>query len=143
MAIDRRRFIELSAGILAGTTLASCAAATAVRVTPTAGEIRLGLAEFPQLGRAGGFLKLQPDGSPTPIYVLALDGGEFAALSPICTHLGCTVDVSGELLICPCHGSTYDQTGQVLRGPAERPLQRYPASVTSDSQLVIRMEGTA
>ena len=47
------------------------------------------------------------------------------ALSLVCTHLGCTVNVTPTELVCPCHGSVYDRTGRVLKGPATRPLPRY------------------
>ena len=51
-------------------------------------------------------------------------GEEVYALSLVCTHLGCTVQVSGERLSCPCHGSLFDLRGNVLQGPADRPLKR-------------------
>jgi nitrite reductase/ring-hydroxylating ferredoxin subunit len=47
-----------------------------------------------------------------------------AAFSAICTHMGCTVNVDGAVLVCPCHGSRYDAlTGAVTRGPAVRNLE--------------------
>lgn len=49
---------------------------------------------------------------------------EIYALSLICTHLGCTVNVTPDQLICPCHGSIFDRDGQVLEGPSNRPLER-------------------
>ncbi|OGU08004.1 MAG: cytochrome B6 [Geobacteraceae bacterium GWC2_58_44] len=47
------------------------------------------------------------------------------ALSLVCTHLGCTVNVTPTELICPCHGSSFDRQGAVLKGPADRQLLRY------------------
>ena len=52
------------------------------------------------------------------------DQGEVYALDLVCTHLGCTVSVTPNEWICPCHGSAFDRRGQVLRGPADRPLRR-------------------
>lgn len=55
---------------------------------------------------------------------LIRDRDELYALSLVCTHLGCTVTVLPERLICPCHGSSFDRNGQVLEGPARQALKR-------------------
>ena len=46
------------------------------------------------------------------------------ALNAVCTHLGCVVpwNVAENKFMCPCHGSQYDTTGKVIRGPAPRSL---------------------
>jgi nitrite reductase/ring-hydroxylating ferredoxin subunit len=43
-----------------------------------------------------------------------------------CTHLGCrpVLEASGKELVCPCHRSRFNLQGEVLRGPAVRPLKR-------------------
>jgi Rieske Fe-S protein len=61
--------------------------------------------------------------------------GEFKAFSAVCTHMGCTVNqISGGKIECPCHGSEYSvATGDVLRGPAPRPLAVKQIKVSGDS----------
>jgi cytochrome b6-f complex iron-sulfur subunit len=59
---------------------------------------------------------------------LLRDGSGIYALSLVCTHLGCTVVVSAGELACPCHGSIFDRQGAVLKGPADRALQRLQVS---------------
>ena len=56
-------------------------------------------------------------------YVVGGQGGVYA-LSAVCTHLGCiTRFVSDEgVIACPCHGSRFDLEGNVIHGPAPRPL---------------------
>jgi cytochrome b6-f complex iron-sulfur subunit len=56
---------------------------------------------------------------------LMREGDAVYALSLVCTHLGCTVNVTPTELICPCHGSSFDRQGRVLKGPADRQLSRY------------------
>ncbi|WP_022850883.1 ubiquinol-cytochrome c reductase iron-sulfur subunit [Limisalsivibrio acetivorans] len=54
--------------------------------------------------------------------------GEIRAVSLTCTHLGCTVALSGDRFVCPCHGSIFTLNGDVLKGPAQRPLDEYPVT---------------
>ena len=57
---------------------------------------------------------------------LYLSGKVVTAHSTVCTHMGCTVGAAGKQLDCPCHGSVFDaQTGAVVNGPAQSPLQSY------------------
>jgi Rieske Fe-S protein len=144
--INRRDFMRHASGALSATPLAallaSCAALAARVVPVTDGRLHLALAHYPELETIGGALKLVPSGFESPVYVLTLGKEQYAALSPICTHLGCTVEIQGSRIVCPCHGSTYDREGRVLQGPAERALTRYPASI-EEGVLVINLRARA
>jgi Rieske Fe-S protein len=133
---DRREFVATCACLLAGGIVSACASLAARPVSITDGRVRLLLADHPELSRPAGALKIVPDGATNPLYVLRLDGDQFAVLSPICTHQGCTVDIQGPRLVCPCHGSTYDREGRVLRGPAERSLTRFGATLSGGALII-------
>ena len=142
--IGRRAFVERSIGAVLGTSLlTACASLVTRTVTPVDGTLRLALAHYPELAADGGSLKVIPKGSTDPIYILALGDRRYAALSPICTHLGCTVEIEQARLVCPCHGSTYDREGKVLRGPAEEALASYRTALTSDGVIVVDLPAGA
>ena len=65
------------------------------------------------------------------------DGNKVAAISTTCTHLGCIVSLSETGFACPCHGSRYDQDGNVTGGPAPKPLSWYQVQVAPNGELVV------
>ncbi len=59
------------------------------------------------------------------------------AVSAVCTHLGCILEKSTDGFECPCHGSCYNDQGEVLSGPAPRDLSWYRVSRAADGKVVI------
>ena len=70
---------------------------------------------------------------------------QWLVLVGICTHLGCIplgnkpADVRGEFggYFCPCHGSQYDTSGRIRKGPATANLAVPPYAFESDSKIKI------
>lgn len=68
-----------------------------------------------------------------PGILVRLNNGNFVAYDAACTHAGCPVDYdpSSQMLICPCHGATFDPAKQaeVIQGPASTPLTSVPVHI--------------
>lgn len=70
---------------------------------------------------------------------------EWLVMVGICTHLGCVPlgqkegEVRGEYngWFCPCHGSHYDQSGRIRKGPAPANLKVPLYSFINDTTLKI------
>ncbi|MEM6934547.1 MAG: ubiquinol-cytochrome c reductase iron-sulfur subunit, partial [Pseudomonadota bacterium] len=70
----------------------------------------------------------------------ALDpNGEWLVMIGVCTHLGCIPlgDGAGEFggWFCPCHGSHYDISGRIRKGPAPQNLAVPTASFIDDNTI--------
>jgi len=65
------------------------------------------------------------------------EGSKVAAISTTCTHLGCIVGVSDTGFACPCHGSRFDQDGNVTGGPAPKPLPWFKVSLKPNGDLEV------
>ncbi|MCS7024639.1 MAG: Rieske (2Fe-2S) protein [Bryobacteraceae bacterium] len=68
---------------------------------------------------------------------VAREGNQVAVISTTCTHLGCIVAVSDTGFSCPCHGSRYDQDGNVTGGPAPKPLPWYQVKLAPNGELEV------
>ncbi|MFN7923164.1 MAG: Rieske 2Fe-2S domain-containing protein [Bryobacteraceae bacterium] len=65
------------------------------------------------------------------------DGSKVAAISTTCTHLGCIVGVVETGFACPCHGSRFDQDGNVTGGPAPSPLPWFKVTLAPNGDLEV------
>ncbi len=69
--------------------------------------------------------------------LIRLDEDGIAAISLVCTHLGCTVGALEGEFLCPCHGSRYDENGHVVAGPAPKGLNWLEVSKLPNGELVV------
>jgi len=71
-------------------------------------------------------------------YISRLDDGGILAIWQRCTHLGCSVPwnkAEGQFH-CPCHSSLFNARGEVIGGPAPRPLDLFPVELVDGSLVV-------
>ncbi|MEK7787804.1 MAG: ubiquinol-cytochrome c reductase iron-sulfur subunit [Chloroflexota bacterium] len=79
--------------------------------------------------------------SQKAVWAVKRPDGEITVFAPKCTHLGCGYRWADDekQFKCPCHGSVFDVNGQVLAGPAPRPLDRLPAKI-ENGRLMVEFE---
>ena len=62
---------------------------------------------------------------------------EWLVVVGICTHLGCVPNKEGPGWTCHCHGSQYDDSGRVVRGPAPHNLAVPPYHFVAENKIII------
>jgi cytochrome b6-f complex iron-sulfur subunit len=72
------------------------------------------------------------------VLVVKDQANNLIAVNPKCTHEGCTVEwqAKNQNFKCPCHDAKFGKDGNVMGGPAKKPLGKYMAKIEGGSVLV-------
>jgi cytochrome b6-f complex iron-sulfur subunit len=140
--MNRREFMTWAGAGLLSTSLPVALAACSASVTQETATPPLpspGAATGGTLRPIASLTDLKPgvpfegkiDGKP---FAISGDPGKpetIVAVNPTCTHNGCITpwDAKSKQFVCPCHGASYDDSGKVLQGPAEKSLASYTIEV--------------
>ena len=137
MPQNRREFLKscgmISAGIACGGAsllLNACSSVSYIPYVTTENAFVVKKADFGEQP----FALLKSSHFPAPIYITRLKEENYSAVLLLCTHKECEVSAGAELLICPCHGSEFSITGEVVSPPAEKDLYRF--QVRSDAENI-------
>jgi Rieske Fe-S protein len=136
--LDRRgvlgRLLGLVGGLLGISLVGGCPGGSTfgkkIFTGTTAGEAppELSQLEWETTGLPDGIAaEFKVNGKPAYLLNTMIRGQKtFTAVLRRCPHSGCTVRYSFVTykIECPCHGSQFDSEGNVLRGPAKKPLTR-------------------
>ncbi|MBI3195126.1 MAG: Rieske 2Fe-2S domain-containing protein [Ignavibacteriae bacterium] len=135
--ISRRYFLEIVGGGAIGVAATGGVILTAQFLSPNV------LLE-PSTKFKAGTIENYPPGSVTlnkeqKVFIVRAREGYLYAVSAVCTHLGCIVNWKPEegTIACPCHGSKFDKEGNVLDGPAPRPLLRFAMMLDEQGQIIV------
>lgn len=131
--MERRKFIKTccytAIGIPFGASmLQSCGAIYYASLSKEPGKLVVAKSEFineknnKKTTRDFVLLNMNELGFPICLYKVK---NEYIASLLKCTHRGCELNVGGGIYSCPCHGSEFSTTGQVLEGPADQNLKVY------------------
>jgi len=137
--VTRRHFLDLVVGgsVVATAGVSGLIALTFLRAPEAAAQART-VDMGPISGLEPGAGQLVSVGTTSVIVVRPGEEEAVVAFSAVCTHLGCLVawDPERAQIACPCHGALFDLKGNVVGGPAPRPLAAYPVSVQAGEIIV-------
>ncbi len=131
---SRRGFLTLLTGSALAVAGAATGAASLVYLRP---RVTYGPPSRVAVGRPESFTSGGQVALPGAKLVIRRQGNRFAAISTVCTHLGCTVAPTDTGFDCPCHGSQYDERGDVIGGPAPRSLAWFEVTLAPNGELVV------
>jgi cytochrome b6-f complex iron-sulfur subunit len=146
--MNRRKFLENVCKSATGLVVAgvaidlsgvrSISARSRATPNPEVREIPINLIDNPDLKPIGGTYHLEIEDLERDLLVIHPAADQYVALDIKCTHKGCDLTYAKDekQLLCPCHGSTFDLSGAVVKGPATRPLNYYHAELQGDEVMV-------
>ncbi|MDZ7362368.1 MAG: ubiquinol-cytochrome c reductase iron-sulfur subunit [candidate division KSB1 bacterium] len=89
------------------------------------------------LAAVGSAALVQASGNSLLVARTAQDS--FTAVTAICTHQACVITgYNNQIYTCPCHGSQFNTSGRVVRGPATSALRTFQTQFTNN-QLSITL----
>ena len=131
---DRRRFLATASALALGAAGGAMGLFNLIFLRP---RVTYGAAAKVSVGPPAAFAPGSQLELTESRFVIRREGDRFAAISTVCTHLGCTVKANEVGFDCPCHGSVYDRQGNVIAGPAPSSLPWYRVSVTPNGELEV------
>ena len=140
--MDRRSFLVKTCAVCLGITassgiIESCRSVGYATGSLTDNGLNVPLKDF--VLRKGGYheyIIVRHESLQYPICVYRFNDKDFAALWMRCSHQGAELQVNGERLTCPAHGSEFDNRGMAKQGPADAALRSFPILVNEDHLFI-------
>jgi len=129
MYMNRRHFLLLTMSLAA----TGCQSVESDNSAPLPKSVNIG---SPKNFATDGIYRRYRD---VGFFVVRQDGQIFA-ISSFCTHRKCKLTAEKDhTFYCPCHGSTFDPSGHVTKGPARRDLPVYSVDSNERGELVVQL----
>lgn len=142
--MDRKKFVKTLGICVVGVplmsqVLQSCSSIYYAEISEKKGKLTIAKSEFiDQKDKERKFVLVTPQGTDFPISLYKIEEDSYVASLLKCTHRGCELNVGGNIYSCPCHGSEFTTTGEVLEGPAEEQLKTFKTT-TDDQNIYIHL----
>lgn len=146
MIMDRRLFVKSTCSLCLGgplltTILTSCGSTHYVNGTIEGNGISVPASEFsstkdPKTPTFLPYIVVRNEKLEYPLCVYRFSENDYSALLMKCTHQGTELQVFGDQLHCPAHGSEFSNKGRVSQGPAETDLRTFRVSIMQEKLLI-------
>lgn len=121
---------------LTGGMLESCGTTKIFNAKLSESDLIVPLSEF-EMATSGGksykkYVVVQNHLLQYPVCVFRSDPKKYQAFQMRCTHQGVELQVFGDRLQCPAHGSEFNASGAVSGGPATEPLRKFETRIENN-----------
>lgn len=143
MSSDRREFLKTGCKLCIGAFSAGLIFSSSACKTSGglyAGKTKNGFLVVPLKAFSGSkMLMVQTINFREPLLLVREGDGKAHALLMRCTHRNTQLELTGDQLICPAHGSIFDTNGKVLQSPASDALTSF-SGLESEKDIQIKIE---
>lgn len=120
-------------GVAFVSVLQSCSTSKIINAEISGAEILVNLTDF-EINKKGKitykkYIVIQNSALNYPICIYRFSENEFTALNLQCTHQGAELQVFGDKIVCPAHGSEFNSKGNVESGPALKQLRSFTIKI--------------
>ena len=143
--MDRKEFLKSCAyaclsGVAITTILQSCSTSKIINIALNSDKIIVNESEF-KIEKKGKisfhkYVLLQNEKLAFPIALFRLSSNEFSAVNLKCSHQGAELQIFGDKLVCPAHGSEFSNLGFVENGPAIENLRNFPITLENNTIII-------
>ena len=136
--MERKEFLKTCSfaclgGTLFAAVLESCSGSKMVSGTISKSDLVVPVSSFlVKENKYRSYIVVNNDQLKYPICLYRLRENEYSALSMRCPHQGAELQVFGDRLQCPAHGSEFTNKGVVKNGPADTNLRTLPVSIQNN-----------
>lgn len=136
--MHRKQFIKTcgfacASAVGAGFLLQSCNSSKSITAAISGSDLVFPASDFEMIKNEKKqfkkYLVVHNEQLKYPLCVFRFDENNYSALSMQCSHQGAELQVFGDKLQCPAHGSEFDNKGIVQNSPADTNLRTFPVTI--------------
>ena len=136
--MNRKKFLfacgsACVSSVVLSSILQSCGTTKIIHATLNGSDLVVPLADFEEIKNQvktyKKYIVAQNVSLQDPICIFRRDESNYTAISMKCSHQGVELQVFGDKLHCPAHGSEFNNEGMVQEGPAIENLRKFATRI--------------